>query len=136
VIAKKFYGAEEGNRRVNVQRIFEANRKILASEDMVYEGQKIVIPALPVAEKGKGESVLPGGLFERVSSIGRKGPAAAQKEQPGRYYVVKDGDNLWKIAEAQLGSGVRYKEISKLNSSVLASEHDLSIGMRLRLPVN
>lgn len=32
-----------------------------------------------------------------------------------RYYIVKKGDNLWKIAKEQLGRGSRWKEILALN---------------------
>ena len=45
-IAKKFYGSEQGNRRVNIDRIFKANRKILKSPDKIIIGQKIIVPAL------------------------------------------------------------------------------------------
>jgi hypothetical protein len=49
-IAKKFYGVEEGNRLINVQKIFEANRETLKSPDEVYIGQKLLIPPLEDAE--------------------------------------------------------------------------------------
>ncbi len=35
--------------------------------------------------------------------------------QPGGFYEVKEGDTLWKIAQAQLGDGNRYREIMELN---------------------
>ena len=43
-IAKKLYGPEQGNRRINIDRIFEANRKLLKSPHDIYVGQKITIP--------------------------------------------------------------------------------------------
>jgi nucleoid-associated protein YgaU len=49
--------------------------------------------------------------------------------------VVKDGDNLWKIAADQLGNGSRYKEIIKLNPGIVSHEDNLDVGTRLRLPV-
>ena len=49
-------------------------------------------------------------------------------------YEVVEGDSLWRIAEKQLGEGLRYKEILALNPRI--SEQDsLSVGMRLNLPV-
>jgi nucleoid-associated protein YgaU len=59
-----------------------------------------------------------------------------QQQPKGRYYVVQDGDNLWKIATSQLGDGARFQEIAKLNTNILKSDDALSIGMRLRLPAN
>jgi nucleoid-associated protein YgaU len=139
-VAKKVYGPEEGNRIVNIQRIYEANRDILKSADEVRSGQELVIP--PVAEK-KPDAVLPKALFEKVQEIGKgrvaadkKTPASSKKEpeKAGRWYVVQQDDSLWKIAASQLGSGARYQEIVKLNPDVLNDGDSIVVGMRLRLP--
>lgn len=154
-IAKKVYGLEEGNRIINNQRIFEANRNVLKSPDDIHIGQELVIP--PAA---KPDTVLPKTLFEKVEAIGKRRvpapestepakPAAAKTEAPKpaapktepakpaageRWYVVQDGDNLWRIAASQLGSGLRHEEITKLNADILKGDIKVSPGMRLRLP--
>ena len=73
-IAKKFYGLEEGNRKANVKRIFEANSKALKSPDKIYPGQKLIIPPLWASNPGKNsiESVFPDSMFEEVDSIGKR----------------------------------------------------------------
>ena len=136
VVAKKAYGAEEGNRLVNINRIFEANRNVLKSPDEIFVGQKLIIPPLPKAQAdGRQPDALSEALFEKVQDIGKRNLADMKVQQPqGRYYVVQDGDNLWKIATSQLGDGARFKEIAKLNTDILKSDDALSIGMRLRLP--
>ena len=128
-IAKKFYGEREGNRIVNVNRIFEANKNILKSADEIFVGQTLVIPPLPDAPAGntQPDDIFGSGLFERVRSIGGRA-------ETGRWYEVKENDSLWKIAEEQLGDGSRYKEISKLNADILTDENELKLGMRLLLP--
>ncbi|MHC4704724.1 MAG: LysM peptidoglycan-binding domain-containing protein, partial [Planctomycetota bacterium] len=145
---KKFYGPEQGNKLANIRKIFEANRKTLKSIDEVVVGQKILIPPLKTSgpDVKKTESVFAGSLFEEVKSIGRRllsgdkpepepKPEPKPQPKPRPQYVVKDGDNLWRVARAQLGDGTRYKEIVKLNPDVLKSENTtLDIGMRLRLP--
>jgi nucleoid-associated protein YgaU len=134
VIAQKFYGPEKGNKKINVARIFEANRKLLKSPDEVYEGQKLVIPLL----KDKAESVFPKSLFEKVKSISRKLTSSDTPKTPrakrNRQYVVREGDSLWQIAAAQLGDGTRYEEISELNTDILEDEDDIPVGLRLRMP--
>lgn len=137
-VAKKAYGPEEGNRLVNVNRIFEANRDKLKSPDEIVVGQKLVIPPLSASkpEAGAADPKLSEALFEKVEQIGKRNLADIKETKPeGRFYVVQDGDSLWKIAGSQLGSGARWEEIVKLNTSTLKSkEATLVIGMQLRLP--
>lgn len=133
-IAKKFYGEIEGNRLVNVTRIFEANRKVLKSADEIFVGQKLVIPPLSgsSSEKSKSEGIFTRQLFEKVKSIGRSSEKSSEKT---RIYTVKEGDSLWTIAAEELGQGARYKELGKLNADIIPDEDSLRAGMRLRLPV-
>jgi nucleoid-associated protein YgaU len=145
-IAQKFYGAEEGNTRANIMRIFEINKGQLTSPHDLKIGQKLIIPPLVVSQAGQNKtgSSQSDSLFEKVESIGRKllqpdKPKKTTLERPkvpngGKQYVVKEGDSLWKIASEQLGNGSRYKEILKLNTDVLEDEHSLSLGTTLKLP--
>jgi len=134
VIAQKFYGPEKGNKKITVDRIFEANRKLLKSPDDIYVGQKLTIPLL----RDESGSVFSESLFEKVKSIGRKLTSADPKKTPrakrNRQYVVQEGDCLWKIAVAQLGDGTRYKEISELNAGIVEDEDDIPVGLRLKMP--
>ena len=136
VIAKNLYGEQEGNKKASITRIFEANKNLLKSPDEVYAGQKLLIPA-PVSptEPGKTTSIFHSSMFEKVKSIAPKTLSTGEaKTKPSGEYVVKEGDNLWRIAAEQLGNGSRYKAISKLNADILKDEDTLVIGMRLKLP--
>ena len=74
-------------------------------------------------------------LFEKVEAVGRRNLPETPALKPGeRWYTVEEGDSLWKIASAQLGSGARCDEIAKMNVDALKSRDTLSIGMKLRLP--
>ena len=123
VIAKKVYGQVEGNRRVNVAGIFEANRN-LKSRDRIYVGQKLVIPML----EGIG--------FEKVKVAAMKKNIVKvrSRKSSGKVYVVRDGDSLWDIAGEYLGNGSRYSEIVELNTNILSDEDSLVIDMRLKMP--
>ena len=143
-IAKKVYGDQAGSKLVNVNTIFEANKKILASPDDLQVGQKLTIPALASApaQAPAAPAALQGKNFTKVDSVGQKHPAPAPEKQAaapktdtskqGKIYVVKEGDSLWHIASVSLGDGNRYKEIVKLNS--LSSEDDIQVGQQLKLP--
>jgi nucleoid-associated protein YgaU len=132
-IAKRFYGEELGNKKVNVDRIFKANRKILKSADQIYVGQRLVLPPLPETGSGNPENVLTTENFEAVESIGaRHEQRVTRTTGKIRYYTVREGDSLWKIASEQLGDGNRYPELAKLNK--LEDEDFLVVGARLKLP--
>lgn len=136
-IAVKLYGPQEGNRNVNVTRIFHANRKLLKSPDEVYPGQRLTIPPLSASQNEQSgiENVFSTTLFEKVKSIGQKRLASSgRKAGQSRVYVVREGDSLWEIAADKLGDGSRYNEIVKLNSHVIDDEDTLTVGMRLKLP--
>jgi nucleoid-associated protein YgaU len=147
--APKFYGEKEGNKMANINAIFEANRKTLASIDELQVGQKLVIPpavslsnpplagsSVPAPTAG---GVLSGPGFTKVDSIGQRHlttspdkPAPTAKS--GNVYVVQEGDSLWRIAAQRLGDGNRFKDIVKLNGGVLSNEDDLQVGMQLKMP--
>lgn len=138
-VAKNVYGSEEGNRLVNIKRIFSANALLLNSPDEIYAGQTLIIPPLPESQpSAEGETpnpTLSESLFEKVEAVGRRNlPNTPEPKQEGRSYTVQEGDSLWKIASAQLGSGARCDEIAKMNVDVLKNKNTLSIGMKLRLP--
>jgi len=135
-VAKNVYGAEEGNRYVNINRIYEANKDILKSVNEVVAGQKLVIPSLPqrVLDLNKPSDVLPQELFERLEPLKRRVVQTPTTSAAGRWYTVQDGDNLWKIAASQLGAGARYEEIAKLNADLLKDKAVLDVGMKILLP--
>jgi nucleoid-associated protein YgaU len=138
LIAKKYYGEIEGNKRANIMRIFEANRNILKAADEIQVGQKLIIPPLrgSASSKEKSKDGLMSSIVEKVTSIGRehlslKKPGRTKQEKS---YTVREGDSLWKIAADQLGDGSRYTEVAKLNDDVLSDEDSLTVGMTLKIP--
>ena len=135
-IALKAYGPKEGNRQVNVDKIFNANRKILAYPDEIFIGQRLVIPPLKDSQQARKISVTDNeNLFQKVASIGKRHlPSSATPAKINRYYVVADGDSLWEIAADKLGDGSRYTEITRLNTDVIDDEDNLIVGTRLKLP--
>lgn len=137
VIAKKFYGPEKGNKKINIARIFQANRERLKSPDEVYEGQKLIIPALSASDAAERriENVLSTTEFTKVESIGARAPATNGSQiKQSKWYVVREGDNLWQIAAEQFGSAERYTELARLNADILDDQDTLVVGMRLKIP--
>jgi len=134
-IALKVYGQKEGNRQVNVDKIFNANRKILAYPDEIFISQRLVIPPLKGSGQARKTSVTDDeNLFQKVASIGKRHLPSAAPAKKNSYYVVDEGDSLWEIAADKLGDGSRYTEITRLNTDVIDDEDNLIVGTRLKLP--
>jgi len=59
-------------------------------------------------------------------------PTAASA--PGRTITVEEGDTLYELAAAHLGSASRLNEIFEANRAQLKAPDQLKVGMKLRLP--
>jgi nucleoid-associated protein YgaU len=137
VIAMKVYGAQIGNKRSIVNRIFEANRGILGSPDEIAVGQKLAIPSLEPAGKNNGPQrvITATSLLGKVKKFaGRNIAAVKNAVGKPRQYVVQSGDSLWQIADKFLGDGNRYYEIVELNGDIIADVEEIPVGMHLKLP--
>ncbi len=138
-IAKKLYGSVEGNRRINIDRIFEANRRLLKTPDEISVGQKLIIPPPSNLTQNKEQMnrIFPSTLFDEVKSIGKSTLSKSldsRGTKQNKSYVVRQGDSLWKIAAEQLGNGSRYTELKELNADILDNEDSLIAGMPLKMP--
>jgi len=137
VIAVKAYGAALGNKRAVVNRIYEANRKILDSPDRLTVGQKLTIPSLTPAPEMETEDrvIAAAGLLGRVKQFAGKNLSALKNAvaKPTEY-IVQPGDNLWRIADRFLEDPGRYHEIVELNGNLITEPEDIQVGLRLKLP--
>ena len=60
-------------------------------------------------------------------------PARTVSTAGAREYTIKDGDSLWKIAANELGNGIRYEEILKLNPEITKNS-TLAVGTKIKIP--
>jgi nucleoid-associated protein YgaU len=140
LIAQKYYGKEEGNRRVVIDALFKANKSVVPSPDKIRVGQKLTIPPLdtlmtrsvqpaPVAQQTETRTT----FREHLSSLFERSDRESRETSRVRIHVVKNGESLWGIAESTLGDGQRYKEILKINKAIKDAD-DVVVGMRLKIP--
>lgn len=60
---------------------------------------------------------------------------AQQTDTAGtRTHVVRAGETLWILADRYLGNGNRWREILRLNASVIRGPQDVPVGATLRIP--
>ncbi|MBN2064264.1 MAG: LysM peptidoglycan-binding domain-containing protein [Sedimentisphaerales bacterium] len=131
-VAMKYYGKKEGNRLVNIEKIYNANRDILSSINAVKVGQRLTIPRIEGMESGQLRA---GQVTMAIKPVNKtEVKPEVQSAGASRLYTVKENDSLWKIAQRELGSGSRYTEIIKLNAKYLEDSDNLKLGMKLVLP--
>jgi nucleoid-associated protein YgaU len=92
-------------------------------------GKPVVKPE-PGKAGAKAEAGKPGAQPE----AGKPGSSPEAPKAPERTYTVKAGDTLALIAERELGSGKRWREIKRLNAGVLGEDDTITVGMVLKLP--
>ncbi len=122
-MAARFMGA---NTKANRDAIVRANPSLTQNPDRIIVGHSYVIPTPETASAAPAPSPAPAPTAPAPTEV-----AAAQ---PGYWYTVKPGDNLWSIAADQLGSGTASAAIKDLNKDVLKGGDAVRPNMRLRLP--
>lgn len=136
VIARKYYGQEEGNRRAVIQKLYEANSSVLDSPDKIRVDDKILIPPLDQLLNGTKQTAAVASTQDKQNSLLSRfsnlfEPTASDKGD--KYYVVQEGESLWGIAQKTLGDGKRYKEIMDFNRNIKDPD-DVKAGMNLKIP--
>lgn len=135
-IARKYYGQEDGNRRIIIEKLYEANKNVIDSPDKIRVNDKLVIPPLDELLNGPKQTVTQvasankkSSLLSRFSNLFE--PTASDKGD--KYYVVQEGESLWSIAQKTLGDGKRYKDIMAINRNIKDPD-DVKAGMNLKIP--
>jgi phage tail protein X len=128
-ITAKMYGTST---KANRELLIKANPILAAEGNPVIAGKNYVIPNAP----GAASSPAPV-ANARLANSSTPSVAAAPKPMIAAgesWYVVQDNDNLWRIAEAQLGNGNLWTQIRDTNKDALKGGETVRANMRLRLP--
>lgn len=136
VIAKQYYGPEEGNRRIVIQKLYEANRDVLESPSKIRVDDKLVIPPLeellnesPRTPSAAAAPTEESSFLSRFANFFEP----VDSDKPAKRYVVQQGESLWSIAQKTLGDGKRYREILAANEDI-EDPDQVRAGMSLTIP--
>jgi nucleoid-associated protein YgaU len=98
------------------------------------EADKIVHSGSAAATQA-AEKIAPAAGDPVVATV-QDDPATADKAPGSKFYTVRSGDTLWKIAEAEYGPGHggRYHRIFEANVALLSDPDQIHPGQVLRIP--
>jgi nucleoid-associated protein YgaU len=130
-MAGRFMG---GNTQANRDAIQRANPTLAKNINNVVIGHVYIIPEA----SGSAMSAAPTTPAPTPVAARPQPAANAPVNQPGQtpthWYVVKENDSLWKIAQEQLGDGGAVAAIKELNKDVLKGGENIRPNMKLKLP--
>jgi nucleoid-associated protein YgaU len=136
-MASKLLGSDT---KANREAIVKANSSLQKNPNVVVIGRKYTIPMAAVAAKPAAEvstelvPVTPGTKSIPITQLVDALPATPAKNDGTSWYTVKENDNLWKIASAELGSGNAWTQLKELNKDILKGSDTVQPKMRIRLP--
>lgn len=125
-IAGRTMGA---NTKANREAIIALNPTLKQNPNNIVVGRSYTIPAKP----GAAAAAPAAPATPAPNAVAQNDPKAPAST-PQYFYVVKENDNLWKIAAEQLGNGAAWETIKDMNKDVLKGGESVRPNMRLRLP--
>jgi len=125
-IAGKAMGS---NTKANRDAILKANPKLAENPNKMNIGDSVNIP-----EKAGAVITSSTNRPEQRETVVREGTPTPAVASNSVEYVVKEGDNLHKIAREQCGSISFVSQIQEMNKETLKGTDKLKINMKLKLP--
>lgn len=101
--------------------------------DVVVDGDTATIYGQVESTSSKEKVVLIVGNTEGISSVDDR-LSVINEEPEARFYTVKDGDSLSKIAKEMYGDMMKYPVIFEANKPMLVKEDLIYPGQVLRIP--
>jgi nucleoid-associated protein YgaU len=132
-IASRHLGA---NTKANRDAIIRVNPTLQANPDRIVEGRTYVLPPPPTAEAAPAAAPVtpPSAAPATARSNAQDETRPTASSENFTWYTVKENENLWKIAAAQLGSGSAWTEIRDLNQDILKGQNQVRSNTRIRIP--
>ncbi len=96
-------------------------------------GDLVTVHGSADSQSDKEKVILALGNIDGIAAVDDRITVEEQVEQ-SRFYTVKSGDTLSKIAKAQYGNAMKYMEIFEANQPMLEDPNKIYPGQVLRIP--
>ncbi len=136
-VGAHIFGATEANAAPADQLKDHAEKHGLdvSKVDVKVDGDKVVLSCSAPSTEQAEKIALAVGNSVGVSTV-QNNLTAAKTEPESKFYTVKSGDTLWKIAETEYGHGhgAKYTVIFEANKPLLSNPDKIYPGQVLRIP--
>ncbi|MEC6796699.1 peptidoglycan-binding protein LysM [Photobacterium sp. S4TG1] len=130
-IGHKLFSNEDEAPVKITQHIEENNPGISDLQISVEDGVATLSGAADSAA-AREKAILMAGNTQGIASV-VDNITAPEETSAVTYYVVEEGDSLWKIAEKTLGNGAKYEQIFEENKEVIQNPDLIFAGQKLRI---
>ena len=94
----------------------------------------IIISGKVKNQEAKEKLVLALGNVGGIAKVNAQGIVVSKEAPEAKFYTVKKGDTLGKIAKAHYGDAKKYKQIFEANTPMLKNPNRIYPGQKLRIP--
>lgn len=137
-VGAKIFGGSENAPAPPDQLKKEAEKHGLdvSKADIKVEGDKVILSGSAASTEEAEKIALAVGNTVGVKTV-QNDLVATKKDPESKFYTVKPGDTLWKIAETEYGHGhgAKYSMIFEANKPLLSDPDKIYPGQVLRIPI-
>ncbi len=131
-IGHKLFSSEDDASDAVTQHINDNNPGVNNVAVSVNDGVATISGDADSAE-AKQKAILMAGNVKGVERV-EDNISAPEATENVDYYLVEEGDSLWKIAEKTLNDGSKYEMIFEANREVIQDPDRIFVGQKLRIP--
>lgn len=113
----------------------EGMQKDRNAQFMIAEVEEVMIPYVGTGSQNEDLPADAKMIEEGKYIEEQEEPIESEVKVSTREYTIKKGDSLWIIAQHELGSGHRWKNIYEMNKDVIRNPNKLKAGKRILIPV-
>jgi len=132
----KIFGSDDDDAGEKLQAHIEDDNPGIEGLTVSYEDGVATISGEAESASAYEKAVLMAGNALGVDSVEASGLNAPEQSYEVTYYVIQEGDSLWKIADKFYGNGSKYEKIFEENREVIKDPDKIFPGQKIRIPMD